>query len=326
MNQPPVIDISRLSDRAASEAVAREIDSACRETGFFYVAGHGVDSALVDRLDALSRQFFAGPPERKREIAMSRGGRAWRGWFAVGDELTSGQPDQKEGIYFGEELDESDARVRTGTPLHGPNLFPDIPGFRDCVLEYIDAMRALGHRLLEGFSLALGLERQWFREHYTRDPLILFRIFNYPPLEAGKASSQWSVGEHTDYGLLTILRQDASGGLEVRSGGEWIDARPIPGTFVCNLGDMLDRMTSGRYRSTPHRVRNPGATPRLSFPFFFDPGWDAEIRPLERDIDLIDDAATRWDQTSVHLFRGTWGEYLLGKVSKVFPELGGEVL
>src|SRR6202011_3985293 len=87
-------------------------------------------------------------------------------------------------------------------------------------------------------------------------------------------------GEHTDYGLLTLLAQDAIGGLQVRTPSGWIDAPPIEGTFVANIGDMLDRLTGGWYRSTPHRVRNVSGRDRFSFPFFFDPGFSAEIPPL----------------------------------------------
>ena len=90
----------------------------------------------------------------------------------------------------------------------------------------------------------------------------------------------WGVREHTDYGLLTILLQDDTGGLQVRSPTGWIDVPPDPDAFVCNIGDMLERMTAGRYRSTPHRVRNTTRRSRLSFPFFFDPGWDAVVRPV----------------------------------------------
>ena len=108
---------------------------------------------------------------------------------------------------------------------------------------------------------------------------MLFRIFNYPASE----QDTWGVGEHTDYGLLTILKQDDAGGLEVKSGSNSINAPPVPHSFVCNIGDMLDRMTSGVYRSTPHRVRNMSGRDRLSFPFFFDPNFDAivETVPLE---------------------------------------------
>jgi isopenicillin N synthase-like dioxygenase len=120
-------------------------------------------------------------------------------------------------------------------------------------------MMTLGHRLLRGMAVGLGLEPGWFHQHLTADPLILFRIFRYPP-EAAEPDPNWGVAEHTDYGLLTMLRQDTSGGLQVHAPSVWIDAPPIPGTFVCNLGDMLERMTGGRYRSTPHRVRNSPRT------------------------------------------------------------------
>lgn len=134
-------------------------------------------------------------------------------------------------------------------------------------------------------------------------------------------SGRWGVAEHTDYGLLTILAQDGSGGLQVRSGDGWIDVPPVPGAFVCNIGDMLDRMTGGRYRSTPHRVLATDAD-RLSFPFFFDPSWDAVVAPLPLDGEPpTDDALTRWDATSVHEHQGTYGDYLTAKVSKVFPDL-----
>jgi isopenicillin N synthase-like dioxygenase len=257
---------------------------------------------------------------------MELGGPAWRGYFPVGQELTSGKPDLKEGIYFGAELSGDHPLVRAGTPLHGRNLFPpDMPEFRDVVLAYIDAMTSLGHTLMAAVALSLGLERSYFAERYTADPLILFRIFNYPPDPSAEASPepQWGVGEHTDYGLLTMLKQDDAGGLEVRSQARWVPAPPIPDSFICNIGDMLDRMTGGLYRSTPHRVRNVARRDRLSFPFFFDPNMAATIQPIVLpDAQAIaSDREDRWDHASVHDFSGTYGDYVLGKVAKVFPQL-----
>ncbi len=138
-------------------------------------------------------------------------------------------------------------------------------------------------------------------------------------------AERWGVGEHTDYGVLTILKQDEVGGLQVRTSGGWIAAPPVPGSFVCNIGDMLDRMTRGLYRSTPHRVLNRSGRARFSFPFFFDPGWDAEVEPIEAEVvgAHADDAGERWDRASVHEFEGRYGDYVLSKVSKVFPELAG---
>src|SRR4051812_42598128 len=301
----PIIDVSALvAGLPAQRAVAEELGRACRECGFFYVVGHGVDVALQDRLRVQSREFFAQDVKMKQRIRMALAGRAWRGYFRVGDELTSGKPDQKEGIYFGAELAADDPRVMAGTPLFGPNLFPAEPvGFRETVLAYMDALTSLGHRLMAGLALSLDLPESYFADRCTGDPLVLFRIFNYPP---PADPGLWGVGEHTDYGLLTILLQDDAGGLEVRSQSRWVAAPPVPGTFVCSIGDMLDRMTGGLFRSTPHRVRNPAPRARLSFPFFFDPNFFAPVRPIGSLTGgrPPDDRDERWDRASVHTFEG----------------------
>jgi isopenicillin N synthase-like dioxygenase len=315
----PIIDLY------TPDTVAPAIRDACRTSGFFYLTGHGVSAWLIDRLDAASREFFALPHEAKMEIAMARGGRAWRGYFPVGAELTSGRPDLKEGIYFGTELPEDDPRVRAGLPLHGANLFPrQVPALRETVLAYLAALTGTAQDVLRGVARSLDLDADYFATSYTADPTVLFRIFHYPP--STPDSDDWGVGEHTDYGLVTILLQDGNGGLQVRTPDGWIDAPPIPGTFVCNIGDMLDRMTGGWYRSTPHRVRNTSGNERLSFPFFFDPDFAAEVPPLPGRAATGADGERRWDGQDLRAFTGTYGDYLLGKVAKVFPELRREVL
>ncbi|MFQ4136961.1 isopenicillin N synthase family dioxygenase [Nodosilinea sp. PGN35] len=323
----PVIDIAPLLAEAKNTtAVAEQLGQACRQHGFFYITGHGVDQGLQQQLETLSREFFAQPLETKLSIAMAQGGRAWRGYFPVGGELTSGQPDLKEGLYLGAELGDNHPLVRAGTPLHGRNLFPDtIPELQPTVLDYLAAMTALSHAVMRGIALSLGLEANYFDRRYTHDPLVLFRIFNYPAAEA--PSDQWGVGEHTDYGLLTILKQDDLGGLQVKSQGRWIEAPPVVNSFVCNIGDMLDRITGGLYRSTPHRVKNTSGRDRLSFPFFFDPNFAARVEPIASLVGAQeDDWHERWDGASLRLFEGTYGDYVLGKVGKVFPELRQAVI
>jgi isopenicillin N synthase-like dioxygenase len=327
----PVIDVAPLAAAKggpgaapAALTVAAQIRAACREHGFFYVAGHGVPSALVTRLAAASAEFFALPAGDKQEVAMERGGRAWRGYFPVGGELTSGQPDLKEGLYFGTELPDGDPRVRAGRPLHGRNLFPrQVPRLRELVLAYLDALTATGQVVLAGIALSLNLDAGYFASGYTADPTVLFRVFSYPPSPPGFTG--WGVGEHTDYGLLTLLAQDDSGGLQLAGPGGWIDAPPLPGTFVCNIGDMLDRLTGGWYRSTPHRVRNESGRARQSMPFFLDPGFADEVPPLPARA-ATGDGGRRWDGQDLRAFTGTYGDYLLGKVSKVFPQLREDVL
>lgn len=327
----PVIDVGPLSSGADVAPVAAAIDRACREHGFFSIVGHGVAPDLLARMDAAARRFFALADGQKGALSMDRGGPAWRGWFPLGGELTSGHPDRKEGIYFGAELGADDPRVRAGVPLHGPNLFPEHPSdLRTSVLAYLDALTALGHVLMGGIAMGLGLERDWFARNLTADPLVLFRIFHYPPEPTGAVGGPWGVAEHTDYGLLTILAQDDAGGLQVRSPRGWIDVVPVPGAFVCNIGDMLERMTGGRYRSTPHRVRNTSGESRLSFPFFFDPGWDAEVRPVpvaaEGGAGVDRDAPPRWDGEDVGGWAGTYGDHLRTRLSRVFPDLAAGAL
>jgi polar amino acid transport system ATP-binding protein len=327
----PLIDVAPLVAGAPGrDAVAAQIGAACRAHGFFYVTGHGVAPALVQRLEDLSHRFFELPEAMKMQWRMALGGRAWRGFFPLGGELTSGRPDWKEGLYLGTELPATHPLVQARTPVHGPNLFPDVPGFRETILDYMAAVTQLGHRLMEGIALSLGLPATYFAERYTADPLILFRLFNYPTqLVPEGLDVQWGVGEHTDYGLLTILHQDNVGGLAVHTPGGWIDAPPIAGSFVCNIGDMLDRMTGGLYKSTPHRVkRNTSGRDRLSFPLFFDPNFEARVQRIEglAGAEALDDSAERWDRANVHAFSGRYGDYLLVKVSKVFPQLRDEVL
>jgi isopenicillin N synthase-like dioxygenase len=322
----PVIDVSALltaDDDVAERLVAERIEAACRETGFFYVTGHGVPLELFERLDTAARTFFALPDTAKAPMSMADGGRAWRGWFPVGGELTSGRPDLKEGVYFGTEL--PDGHPRAGLPLHGRNLFPpQVPELRPAVLAWLDALTRVGQAVLRGVALSLDLPGHYFISGYAAQPTVLFRIFHYPP--APPDSDDWGVGAHTDYGLLTLLAQDDNGGLQVSGPDGWIDAPPLPGTFVCNIGDMLERLTGGWYRSTLHRVRNVSGRDRLSFPFFLDPDFLAEVPPLPHLARTTVDGRARWDGADPRAFTGTYGDYLLGKVGKVFPQLRTDVL
>ena len=324
MSSIPIIDL-----RDSCNDVARAIHAACRWHGFFYIVGHGIDESLGRQLETLSHRFFALPETIKARFAMPLAGRAWRGWFPLGGELTSGRPDWKEGLYIGSDLPESHPRVRAGVPMHGRNLLPDddvLPGFASTIDTWMAAVAALGQRVLEAIAISLELPPAWFCERWTNEPLVLFRIFLYPSRPVPEhVDAPYGVGEHTDYGLLTLLRQDNVGGLTVRTREGWIDAPPVAESFVCNIGDMLDRATGGYYRSTPHRVRlNTSGRDRLSFPLFLDPDFEARIEPIRTPEQ--DDRVTRWDRASVHAFEGTYGDYVLAKVGRVFPALQDKVL
>jgi isopenicillin N synthase-like dioxygenase len=161
---------------------------------------------------------------------------------------------------------------------------------------------------------------------------VLFRIFRDPPhpdaAAMPDASNRWGVAEHTDYGLVTLLAHDGTPGLEVNVRGTWIDVDPDPDLVICNLGDMLDRLTLGRYRSTPHRVRNTAGHDRISLPFFLDPSWDAVVQPLPLDDGWVAPAerSDRWDRWDLSTIDGPYGDWLVAKVSRVFPQLAGAVL
>jgi isopenicillin N synthase-like dioxygenase len=310
----PIIDLTYRN-------AAAQLHAACHDVGFFALALSDELDARRQELIALATGFFALPKETKQQVAMDQAGAAWRGWFPLGGELTSGIPDLKEGYYFGEELP-IDER-----PLHGPNLWPDRPaGLPQAVSNWMDEMQSLGQQVLSYMAEGLGLSPDYFATALTGRPTPLFRIFRYPPQPSGDESN-WGVREHSDYGLLTLLATDGTPGLEINVNGAWIDAPADPQLLICNLGDMLDRLTGGRYRSTRHRVRNHAHHDRYSMPFFLDPSWDASIEPVVIPDDWVipQDANDRWDQANVRDLTGTYGDWLTAKVSRVFPALAGDV-
>jgi isopenicillin N synthase-like dioxygenase len=310
--------------RLGSADAPGEIDAACRTTGFFALADHGVDGASRERLIEAAHRVFGLSRDRKEAVSLAHGGPAWRGWFPLEGELTSGVADLKEGYYFGRE------EPAGALPLHGPNVWPDeVPDLRTEVLAWMASMERVGQQVLAAMAAGLGLASDWFERHLTGDPTVLFRIFRYPPHPDGaEALARWGVAEHTDYGLLTLLAHDGTPGLEVRVGSQWIAVDPDPDLIVCNLGDMLDRLTLGRYRSTPHRVRNVAGHDRISLPFFLDPAWDAVVEPLPLDDGWTTppDRSDRWDHADLTDVGGPYGDWLLAKVSEVFPDLAKAVL
>ena len=335
MTSIPVVDVSALlaavkDDGPFSEDALRvcvELHDAFRTVGFAYISGHGVPVELQEDLQEVATTFFEKDESVKRAYNMRNGGRAWRGWFPVGDELTSGKPDFKEGFYFGTEMGDDHPRVVSRTPMHGANLFPDaqVPKMRPTVLTYMARCKDLAQALLKGLAVALlggESERDYFAERFTAHPTELFRIFRYPERVYGP--DEWAVGRHTDYGFLTILKQDDSGGLEVLTrGGTWLPAPPIRNTFVVNIGDMLEKWTRGVYRATPHRVRNLAPHDRYSFPYFFDPDFEATLAPIPKHMLKHEplEKSERWDGVDVDAAEGTYKTYLLSKVLKVFPYL-----
>ena len=318
----PIIDLSELvsnSTNSHKDKIAQELNRICREHGFFYIVGHGIDVQLQQNLEKLSRHFFSLPIETKLKIKRNS---KLLGYFSVGTELTYDKPDQREGVWFGEELDPEDELAKKNIPLHGPNVFPEeVPEMRTVVLDYMKQILNLAHKLIGCLALSLGLNESYFHERYTKRPFYQLGIAHYPAINNSEPSQEWGIGEHTDYGLLTILRQDSNGGLQIRPQNcDWIDAPPVENSFICNIGDMMDRITGGLYKSTLHRVKVQTEKDRLSFPFFFEPSFFSRVQKIEGLADSGDDKDKRWDKISVYDFDGTYGEYLMNKVFNALPQ------
>jgi isopenicillin N synthase-like dioxygenase len=284
LGEIPVVDIAPFlaGDAAARQRVARDIGAACRHIGFFYITGHGVPQDLVDRVFAEAKRFFAQSTDKKAQIAIERSP-CHRGYFALGGEnldpaKQKDAGDFKEGVKIGRDLAPDHPAVLAGTPLHGPNQWPaDLPGWRETMQLYYDTLRDLGRRLMGGFALSLALPESYF-EPWLTGPMATLGPLHYPPQRGRITETRLGAGAHTDFGCLTILAQDAAGGLQVRnSAGVWIDAPPVPGSFVVNIGDMMERWTNGLFCSTLHRVINTSGIDRYSLPFFFDPDFDAPV-------------------------------------------------
>ena len=274
----PIVDISglRSPDRAERDRVATEIGTAAREVGFFYISGSGIDEARFDRMLAATKDFFALSLEEKMRsyIGLSR---CHRGFVPVGEEgVESGVPDLKEAFDTALDLPADDPDHLAGNPMLGPNTWPDLPGFAEAVTDYYDAVLEVGHLLLRAFAVALGEDPDVFSRHATKTPSQL-RLVHYP--YNPDARDGLGIGAHTDYECFTLLKPTAPG-LEVLNGaGEWIDVPPVPGTFVVNIGDLLELWTSGTFVATSHRVRRV-VEERYSFPLFFNVDYDTEVKPL----------------------------------------------
>eukprot|EP00040_Diaphanoeca_grandis_P029734 m.174724 g.174724 ORF g.174724 m.174724 type:complete len:346 (-) comp31782_c1_seq5:201-1238(-) len=329
----PIINLSVLLETPSSKWNCSKLcmercDSivqASIQHGFFYAVGHGIGMVPLSRS---SKRFFELTQAEKSSIRMELAGHSWRGWFGVGEEFTSGKVDQKEGIYFGTEDMADDVR-----PLRGPNQWPQqVPELKEAVLSHMRQCRQLGSTILSAIATGLGLSTDHFQSDF-REPTELFRVFAYPPHDDRHGSDTFAVGEHTDYGYLTMLAQDDSGGLQIKTqNSQWMDAPPVADSFVINLGDALENCTGGLLRATPHRVikRDKTTKTRFSFPYFYDPGMSAEMvnlvklmKPEYQEAAKVasNRCLTRWDGTDPNRFRGTYGTYLMKKISKVFPDL-----
>jgi isopenicillin N synthase-like dioxygenase len=270
----PVIDIGGLRSGSTHDRgkVAEAMRAACLDKGFFYIINHGIPAAMIEETFAATRHFFDLPVAEKMKLDL-KSSKASRGYEPLqAQTLEPGTPpDLKEGFYIGTELSENDPRVIAGEYKQGPNQWPTaLPEFRVAMDAYFQEMTRLGDLLMQGLALSLSLDADYF-DAFGADPLVRLRLLHYPPQPERSLPGQKGVGAHTDFGGLTILLQDACGGLQVldQANNEWIHADPIEGAYVVNLGDLIARWTNDVYRSTLHRVVNMSGRERYSVPFFY---------------------------------------------------------
>ncbi|CAL8466051.1 g5587 [Coccomyxa elongata] len=304
----PVVDIAALvkddKESAAQLRAAKDLHAACRDVGFFYAVSHGVPASITDGVLLEARQWFNLPAHVKQEISLGPE-TCYRGYQQLGSNVTrfdgGFQRDHHEAIDLYKEESDRDA-----SPLHGRNQWPvQRPSFDTSLQQYADACLGVGQAIMRGIALGLGLPGDYFESPEgggttAESSYWVMRAIHYPPLsqgegQLGQAASQavagaeverhvqLSCGEHTDYGLLTLVNQEPHiPALQVKNAaGEWITAAPIPGSFVCNIGDMLKVYTNGLYEPTAHRVINADPSrSRVSIPFFYEPAFEAQVAPI----------------------------------------------
>ena len=269
----PLVDLGD-DARDVKEAVA----DACREWGFFQVVGHGVPAGEIARVVATAREFFDRPREAKRMQQRSRD----NPWGYYDRELTKEQRDRKEVYDIGPDV--GGHASGEGDPFDGPTPWPDTPpSFEPVMRGWYARMEKVAGRLVGLIGEALGDDGAMARAFEPRHTSYL-RLNFYPlgdPLAAELGGeADLGIHHHTDAGALTVLLQDAIRGLQVYRAGCWHDIEPVPGAFTINIGDMMQIWSNDLYRAPPHRVLAMDRSARISIPFFYNPAYSADIRPL----------------------------------------------
>lgn len=318
----PVIDIGPLfgEDMPALIATAHEIGHACKTVGFFYIRNHGIAAELIERTYAHSRRFHESPADLKQRVSVdnSPGNRGW-----IPTSLDENDPDPE--LYRLVEPKDPDDDYLTKARLHAafdlsldipdndpdflngnimlvPNQWPDwLPNFRSEVIAYFNAVMALGNRLFRAFAIALDLPEEFFVER-AQKPTSQLRLLHYPANDLPMNKENLGITAHSDFECFTILHQQSPGLQVMNAADEWVEAPAIDGTFIVNIGDLLEGWTNGLFKATQHRVVNTGKE-RYSMPLFFAADYHTVVEPLPQFVTT--DHPARYS-------RITAGEHLAG--------------
>ncbi|MGF6567072.1 isopenicillin N synthase family dioxygenase [Kosakonia cowanii] len=312
----PVLDLARYTSSAERDAFLADLRHAARDIGFFYLINHGVDDALQNAVQREARRFFALTEAQKEQVAMIHSPH-FRGYNRAASEITRGQPDWREQFDIGAErpallLSDSDPRWRR---LQGPNLWPDaLPTLKPALLDWQRAMTSMALRLLRAFAEALQLPADAFDTLYGSKPNEHIKLIRYPGQHATQSAQ--GVGAHKDSGFLSFLLQDEQKGLQVEVAPDrWIDAAPRAGSFVVNIGELLELATNGYLRATVHRVVSPPADrERLSIAFFLGAQLEANVPLYTLPPHLAEEARGPESDPLNPLLRDVGWNYLKGRL------------
>ena len=273
----PIIDVAGAltGDERALEACARQLRHAYEDVGFWFVSGHRVPQALVDRLFAEVARFHAQPMEEKIKLKINEHNIGYLAMKAATtrhaeDISTNNKPNLNEAFFVKRDLPLDHPDVIANKKFRGANQWPaNLPGFRETVVAYCNAMEDLAVSLLPIYALALDLPAGYFAPAF-REPQYTLRMSHYPYTPALE-QNEYGLAPHADTSFMTLLAQNKIPGLSLRTAsGRWIEAPALDGTFLVNSGQMLNRWSNGRFRATPHRVVNKSGGDRYAIPFFFD--------------------------------------------------------
>ena len=313
----PILDLSLLDGTAIQrQGFLDDLRHAARDVGFFYLTGHGIDSELLQQVQAGARQFFALPDSEKTAVGMINSPH-FRGYNRAASEITRGQPDLREQFDLGAER--AVLPIDDNSPwwarLQGPNQWPAaLPELKPLLLDWQQAMTGMSLRLLRAFAEALSLPLEAFDRLYGDQPNEHIKLMRYPG-QAPQQSNQ-GVGAHKDSGFLSFLLQDRQAGLQVEiEEGRWIDALPLENTLVVNIGELLELATNGYLRATVHRVLSPQAgNERLSIAFFLGAQLDAVVPLYPLPTALLREARGPASDPDNPLFRDVGWNYLKGRL------------
>jgi isopenicillin N synthase-like dioxygenase len=315
-NDLPIISLEKWFSGTPAEKreVAQALYKGATGCGFFYVVDHGIDQTLIAAVYSQSQRFHVQSEPWKDKYNINKS-LIHRGWVSS-EETLSYEKDGKihnnyhESFDISYEVPASDPRVSEGYGMIGPNVWPDLGGFQETVSTYYDAIYRLGRAMLAAFELSLELTPDTFLKYVTL-PTSQLRLLKYYENEAPSDELNVGISAHSDFECFTILHTSTPGLQVMSSEDHWVEAPPVEGAFLVNVGDCLESWTGGLFKATQHRVINLGKE-RYSLPLFFATDFDVEIKPLP--------------QFSTDLSREKYppfiaGEHLWGRTIDTFPYL-----